>query len=463
MSSLDKLPPEILTEIISHLHHGENETSANGWTRRRYLMSLRAVNHMLHQLVTPLLFERIFIYSGSRVKINNTFTYLFKETGVQRLDKLSLEPSLRKMVRTLEFSVMPPYCDSWGFSEGESEEKHLQYIARISALIHSALPRFPNLTALKLNFWDIISESYEDIGDNFEFDSLLCVQDSKDIIQSFSTAIYGSGLEKLEELDLSLFLGRDYGHFLYDENEVESSSTSILFKQLKRLRVHVANSTDDEYEASEVYGKYVQELLPLASNLESLRVRSPEGLRLTASALPHSHLRLLDLHTSRIAEEALVSVIQRCKSLQEVSLNDVIIESGTWEQILKALGKTSIIKLTIGSCGYGLDEDRTHEYLHYLDQFHLITTRIEDLKACVAVFTQVHENIQRIYAGSCEVNTITLTAAEQAEEVRKILEIPEARSWQEFRPDEGDENDSEDDDFWTTSNIDLGPNELFID
>ncbi|KAG8362071.1 hypothetical protein FVEN_g147 [Fusarium venenatum] len=301
--------------------------------------------------------------------------------------------------------------------EGESEEKHLQYLARISTLIHSTLPRFPNLAVLKLDFGNILSRSDGCIKDEGRGGTPYWVQDTKDLYRSFSTAISRSGLDKLEELDLSLSLGHDYGYFLDDENEVESSSTRFLFKHLKRLRVDVAHNTEEESLSHQVNAKYVQELLPLASNLESLRVESPGWLRLTASALPHSHLRLLYLEFSRIAGEALISIIERCTSLQEVFLHEIIIESGTWEEVFTALRKTSIVALDIHNCGYEVG-GYPIQYLHIYDKVH------------ISIFT----------------------AAEQAENLREVLEGSQAGSPQDDYPDEGDENVSDDDDPQTIGN-----------
>ncbi|KAF4445623.1 hypothetical protein F53441_10687 [Fusarium austroafricanum] len=326
MSSLEKLPPEIL---------------------RAYLISMRAVSRLFCQLITPILFQHVIIFSGNHVIANEgrgmivpSRTGGTRETGAARLERLSMDPSLRKLVRRLEFCVKRErfYYHSYD-REYKEQDRDLKYLARIATAIHIALPRFPNLEVLKLDF--------EDSTYSFAFDfdadhnhAVCWEQDTARFFQSFSTAICRSGLDKLGELDLSLPIAYDFGHFLDNEHEVQSSSARAVFKQLKRLRIHYGHNTLDDQELwfrsgqpNGVYNKYVRELLPLAPNLDSFRVQSPEVLSLDTSALPHSDL----------------SGAVRWRRLLFIG---VYLEPGTWEDILMALSETSITSFHVEFCGY---------------------------------------------------------------------------------------------------------------
>ncbi|CZR49929.1 uncharacterized protein FPRO_16134 [Fusarium proliferatum ET1] len=68
MPSLEKLPREVLCEILKHLHDGFKRHRFGGYDqpvgehelkelkRREYLISMRAVNRLLCGLATPVLF-----------------------------------------------------------------------------------------------------------------------------------------------------------------------------------------------------------------------------------------------------------------------------------------------------------------------------------------------------------------------------------------------------------------------
>ncbi|KAH6994652.1 hypothetical protein EDB82DRAFT_502237 [Fusarium venenatum] len=454
MSSLEGLPREILAEIPLHLHDDpalegreifREKHKVRGLNWRKYLMSLRAVNRMFRDLVNPLLFEHVTIFSGRPLKINHVpdlrsrhnRRWVFKEIGVSRLERLSMDPSIRKLVRRLEFADMP-LDDLYAYladpdketNNGVFDVENLRYVARISILIHSVLPRFPNLTALRLDFAEIPYRPSGVFGPrNFDHDGTpYWVQDTADLFRSFSTAICRSGLDKLEELDLSLPIAHDFGHFLKNGNEDECSLTRVLFEQLKRLAVDVVQRNDISGRSfrlnqwNTVYAKNVQELLPLAPNLHHLRVRSKCFLSLTASSLPHSNLRLLELHYLRIAGEALTSVIERCQSLQWVHMDRIRIESGTWEDILTVMRKTSITSIDLFDCGYWNSDSRQNLYPHTQNYIH--TNRVGDLKACELTFTQLHENMCRIYGSNYGEHLIRGHKAPDqiAAEFRKLLE-----------------------------------------
>ncbi|KAG8673784.1 hypothetical protein FPOAC2_07256 [Fusarium poae] len=451
MASIESVPPEILAEIPLILHDAgeQEEYEIDRLTWRKDLMSLRAVNRMFRDLVNPLLFGRAIIFSGRPVKLpQNPFvrpmpchTYMFREIGISRLQGLASDPSISKLVRRLEFDGIPhlellDYLENTGAQLGTFREEDRRFLARISILIHRLLPRFSNLTALKLD----LGYTYEKpsrLDGRYNFDSngtSHWIQDMADLFQAFSLAIIRSGLNKLEELDLSLAVAQDFGHFLNNENEAESSATKEFFQQLKRLRVHVAwhNETRltlsrtserpfPETEWNQVHAENVQKLLSLASNVESLKVGSISYLSLGASSLPHSNLRSLQLHRVRVAGEALASLINRCQSLERLDFFEPCIESGTWEDIFTALTRTSIIDIDFMYCLYWDVYSQNRRCIYH--PVFVRTDRIEDVKACELMYTQLHENLCRIYGINYAEHRLGRDRpADHAAELRKLLE-----------------------------------------
>ncbi|KAJ4085192.1 hypothetical protein NW756_008574 [Fusarium oxysporum] len=425
MPSLERLPPEILQEIVSYLHDGYERPRFGGYEpplaqheiigikRRSYLTSLRAVNRLFSQIITPILFQHAIIYSGSIITRWGVTAVTSKGvTGTARLVKLSKDPSLRKIVRRLEICLKVRGPN--GFQDykpaTEEKDKDLEYLARLSAVIHSALPRFPNLKALKLNFEDIPYKFRQDFDDPGQ-GSYCWVQDTQNFFESLSTALYRSGLKNLEELDLSLPLAYDFGHFLEDgDEEGGSHSPKTFFKQLKRLSVHYGHCTEEDEDlefrynqANDKFDKYVRQLIPLATNLNTLKVKGPDVLVLDSSALEPLNLEVLDLQSLSITGEALISLFQRSTALQEVVLMGVYLESGTWQEILTTLSKTTLTAFYIETCGYQKEGDtilrvpvdptaQANE-----DDSYIETNRTEDIDACELVFARVHENMRQIH------------------------------------------------------------------
>ncbi|KAF9768986.1 hypothetical protein IL306_013651 [Fusarium sp. DS 682] len=424
MPSIERLPPEILQEIVSYLHDGYERHRFGGYepplgqheitgiNRRSYLTSLRAVNRLFCQIITPILFQHAIIYSSSVVtKWGITAVTSSGITGAARLVQLSKEPSLRKIVRRLEICLKVRSANNFQDYKPavEEKDKDLEYLARLGAVIHSTLPRFPNLKVLKLNLEDIPYNYRRDFDQPGQH-RCSWVQDTQNLFESLSTAIYRSGLKKVEELDLSLPLAYDFGHFLDDDEDGGPYSAKTFFKQLKRLSVHYGHCTEDgeplefRYEQSnDQFDKCVRQLLPLAINLDTLKVKGSDTLMLDSSAFEPFNLELVDLQSLSVRGEALTALFQRSTRLQEVVLMGVYLESGTWEEILTALSKTTITVFYIETCGYQKDGDP----LLYVptdrsdqangDDSYIETNRNEDIDACELVFARVHENMRKIY------------------------------------------------------------------
>ncbi|EWY84163.1 hypothetical protein FOYG_13931 [Fusarium oxysporum NRRL 32931] len=440
MPSLERLPPEILQEVVSYLHDGYERHRFGGYDpplgqheiagikRRSYLASLRAVNRLFCQIVTPILFQHAIIYSGSVITRWGVTAVTSKGvTGTARLVKLSKDPSLRKIVRRLEIclKVRGPN-DFQDYKPAiEEKDKDLEYLARLGAVIHSALPKFPNLKALKLNFEDIPYNFRQDFDDPGQ-GSCCWVQDTQNFFESLSTALYRSGLKNLEELDLSLPLAYDFGHFLDDDEDRGPHSPKTFFKQLKRLSVHYGHCTEEDEDlefrynhSNDKYDKYVRQLIPLATNLNTLKVKGPDVLVLDSSALDPLSLEVLDLQSLSITGEALISLFERSTVLREVVLMGVYLESGTWQEILTTLSKTRLTAFYIETCGYQKEGDTIlHVPVNLTNQAneddsYIETNRTEDIDACELVFARVHENMRQIYGSKYD------EAA--AEEKRKTL------------------------------------------
>jgi hypothetical protein len=384
-------------------------------------------------------------------------------TGAARLVKLSKDPSLRKIVRRLEICLkVQSATDFRDYKPAvEEKDKDLEYLARLGAVIHSALPRFPNLKVLKLNFEDIPYNYRQDFDDPGQA-SCSWVQDTQNFFESLSTAIYRSGLKNLVELDLSLPLAYDFGHFLGDDENGGPYSPKTFFKQLKRLSVHYGHCTEDgedlefRYEQpNDKFDKYVRQLLPLATNLDTLKVKGPDVLVLDSSALEPLNLELVDLQSLSITGGALTALFQRSTALREVVLMGVYLESGTWEEILTALSKTTISAFYIETCGYQKEGDA----LQYVptdrsdqvngEDSYIETNRTEDIDACELVFARVHENMRKIYGSRYDQAAAERKRKTQHDDiVRKTASLGEFfRRFMAEMSDEGDtsEMDSSED------------------
>ncbi|KAI1042107.1 hypothetical protein LB505_007212 [Fusarium chuoi] len=385
MSSLERLPPEILQEIVSYLHDGYERHHFGGYDpplgqhevagikRRSYLASLRAVNGLFYDFVTPILFQHAIIYSGSVItRWGVTAVTISGVTGTARLVKLSKNPQLREIVRRLEICLKIRGPNDFQDYKPviEERDKDLEYIARMGSVIHSALPRFTNLKILKLNFEDIpysYSQEFDDPGLN----TCCWVQDTENFFESLATALFRSGLENLEELDLSLPLAYDFGHFLEDDDDGGPHSPQAFFKRLKRLSVHYGHCTEEDED--------------LEFRLEPLT------------------LEVLDLQSLSITGESLIALFQRSTALREVVLMGVYLESGTWVDILTALSKTTLTEFYIETCGYQKDGETILRVpvnptaQAKQDDSYVETNRAEDIDACDLVFARVHENMRKLY------------------------------------------------------------------
>ncbi|KAF5967679.1 hypothetical protein FCOIX_11806 [Fusarium coicis] len=424
MSSLERLPPEILQEIVSYLHDGYERHHFGGYDpplgqheiagikRRSYLASLRAVNLLFYDLITPILFQHAIIYSGSVIKRwGVTAVTSHGVIGTARLVKLSKNPQLREIVRRLEICLK--IKGSNDFQEYkpviEERDKDLQYIARMGAVIHSALPRFTNLKILKLNF-ENIPYSYRQELDDPGLNTCCWVQDTENFFESLATALFRSGLNNLEELDLSLPLAYDFGHFLEDDDDGGPYSPKAFFKRLKRLSVHYGHCTEEDEDlefrynqSNQKFDRNLRELIPLATNLDTLKVKGPDVLVLDSSSLEPLTLEVVDLQSLSITGEALIDLFQRSTALREVVLMGVYLESGTWVDILTALSKTTLTDFYIETCGYQKEGDTILRVpVDQMDQTsqddsYIETNRAEDLEACELVFARVHENMRKIH------------------------------------------------------------------
>ncbi|KAF5529259.1 hypothetical protein FNAPI_13934, partial [Fusarium napiforme] len=410
--------------IVSYLHDGYEHHHFGGYDpplgqheiagikRRSYLASLRAVNLLFYDVVTPTLFQHAIIYSGSVIKRwGVTAVTSNGVTGTARLVKLSKNPQLSEIVRRLEICLKIKGPNDFQEYKPviEERDKDLQYIARLGTVIHSALPRFTNLKILKLNFEDIpysYSQDFDDPGIN----SCCWVQDTENFFESLATALFRSGLKNLEELDISLPLAYDFGHFLEDDDDEGPHSPKAFFKRLKRLSLHYGHCTEEDEDLEFRYNqsnykfdRNIRELIPLATNLDTLKVKGPDVLVLDLLSLEPLTLEVLDLQSLSITGEALIALFERSTALREVVLMGVYLESGTWVDILTALSKTTLTDFYIETCGYQKEGDTMLRVpIDQMDQAnqddsYIETNRAEDLDACELVFARVHENMRKIH------------------------------------------------------------------
>ncbi|KLP01959.1 uncharacterized protein Y057_7803 [Fusarium fujikuroi] len=440
MSSLERLPPEILQEIVSYLHDGFERHHFGGYDpplgqhevagikRRSYLASLRAVNGLFYDVVTPILFQHAIIYSGSVItRWGVTAVTSSGVTGTARLVKLSKNPQLREIVRRLEICLKIRGPNDFQDYKPviEERDKDLEYIARMGSVIHSALPRFTNLKILKLNFEDI-PYSYGQEFDDPGLNTCCWVQDTENFFESLATALFRSGLNSLEELDLSLPLAYDFGHFLEDDDDGGPYSPQAFFKRLKRLSVHYGHCTEEDEDlefrynqSNQIFDRYIRELIPLATNLNTLKVKGPDVLVLDSSSLEPLTLEVLDLQSLSITGEALIALFQRSTALREVVLMGVYLESGTWVDILTALSKTTLTEFYIEICGYQKDGETILRVpvnptaQAKQDDSYVETNRAEDIDACDLVFARVHENMRKLHGSRYD--------QQAAEKKREIL------------------------------------------
>lgn len=370
---------------------------------RANLSCLRLVNRLFHQLVTPLLFQHAVISSKS---------------GVKRLQQLSRIPLLSRLVRRLEICVDVEPVN--GFDEyiadlKRNEDRNLAYLGRLAIVIHSTLPRFSNLEVLKVDLVDIpyrLERDYEDLA------SLSWEQDTPNLFESLATAMRTSQLDKLNEVDLSLPLAYDFGHFLNhdtnedgDDHDAKGHSMAALFQRLKYLKLCCGLSTDDgegiEFrylQPNEEYYKNIRQVLALAPNIHSLTVNGSVGLMLDQPELSPLHLRSLNLNSMSIPGNTLTALIHQSTALSDVVLRGVYLESGTWKKILLAMSQSPIISFFIQTCGYEMEGEsgvfRPEDPGSRPSDAYIETTEADDLDACEAVFTRLRENKRQKYGSN---------------------------------------------------------------
>ncbi|KAM0201476.1 hypothetical protein ACHAQI_011270 [Fusarium lateritium] len=469
MATITKLPPEVLQEVFSYVHDGLGTPPFPTFTSRqsslgqykskainfkKNLVSSRQVNRLFRQVANPLFFQHVVICTGN-VKSSTGVN------GTIRLQQLAKEPELREMVRRLEI-YGGYYGDSGSYYPTVEQKDHdLKYLGRLAAVIHSALPRFTGLKILKLNFQNI-PYNYKRDGELPALRTCCWVQDTANMFESIGTAMYKSGLDKLEELDLSLPLAYDFGHFLDIDDEPKIHSARAFFKQLKRLKVCYKQSTEQgrglefrAHQRNQDYDKNVRQLISLGVNLESLAVVGPgnDVLKLDSTAFASLEPKSLDLKCLAITGEALSDLFNRCKTLQKVALTRIYLMSGTWEDALKPLILSHITSFHMETCVY----DKVGESAEYIPLFrreqteadagYIETHRASDIATCKSVFARVHENMSQIH-GSC----YDITAAEVQREANHTETVRRRASLRSHLLDF--EGDTSDDDWDTTSSMD---------
>ncbi|KAF5006736.1 hypothetical protein FDECE_6913 [Fusarium decemcellulare] len=452
MALLTKLPNEVLQQILLRVHDGFERHRFAGFSpplgrhelkginHRRNLCALRRVNRKLCELVTPLLFQHIVITCSS---------------GTQRLQQLSRDPRLRRLVRRLEICVeVRPVNDFSSFEAKlkKNKKKSLKYLARLAVVIHTTLPRFSDIKILKLDFDNI---SYDT---NREIDVWppVCryVQDTANLFESFATAMRRSRLDMLDEVDLSLPLAYDFQYFLEDEQgDTDGHTASALLQRLKYLSLHYGQNTDDgegiefRYQQPNVkYDKYIRELLPLARNIHTLKLKGSDVMVLDQLALSHLRLRSLDLQSLSITGEALVSVFQNSLALKEAILKGVYLESGNWKDILTAMNQPQIMSFEIESCGYQIEGLSGHirpEYnMEKPDHPYIETNEASDLDACHALFSQVRENKRRIYGSDYDEAADLKRERTERELIEFKTELVKEWAKRQIAAEEAEEEDS---------------------
>jgi hypothetical protein len=401
-----------------------------------------------------LFFQHVVICTGN-VKSSSGIS------GTMRLQQLAKEPELREMVRHLEICGEYSVDSETYYQTFEQKDHDLKYLARLAVVIHSTLPRFTGLKILKLNF--------QNIPYNYKRDSELpalrkcCwVQDTANMFESFATAIYRSGLDKLEELDLSLPLAYDFGHFLDIDDELKAYSARAFFQQLKRLKVDYKHSTEQgrglefrAHQRNQDYDKNVRQLISLGVNLESLAVVGPghDLLRLDSTAFASLEPKSLDLKCLAITGEALSDLFNRSKTLREVALTRIYLRSATWEDVLKPLSLSSITSFYFETCTYER-EGESAEFIPLnrreqteVDAGYIETNRADDIEACKSVFARVHENMRQIHGSSYDITVVE--ARRQAKHMDTVRRRGSLRN--HFLAFEGDTSGDEWD---TTSSMD---------
>lgn len=431
---------------------GQYESKAVNF--RKNLSSLRRVNRLFRQVVNPLFFQHVVICTGN-VKSS------IGASGTMRLQQLAKEPELREMVRRLEICGVYSGDSSSYYPTFEQKDHDLKYLGRLAVVIHSALPKFTGLKILKLDFQNIPYE-YKRDSDLLALRKCCWVQDTANMFESFATAMYRSGLDKLEELDLSLPLAHDFGHFLEGDGEPKFCSTRAFFQQLKRLKVCYNNSTEQGrglefrvHQRNQDYDENVRQLISLGVNLESLAVAGPGNdlLKLDSTALAPLELKSLDLKCLAITGEALSDIFNQSKTLRGVALTRIFLRSGTWENVLKPLSLSNITSFHVETCAYER-EGESAEFipLHRREQLevdagYIQTTRAGDIEACKSVFARVHENMHEIHGSSYDIAAVE--ARRQAKHKNTVQR--RASLWDQLLDFEGSTSDDEWD---TTSSLD---------
>ncbi|KAH6951868.1 hypothetical protein DER45DRAFT_636081 [Fusarium avenaceum] len=469
MASITKLPPEVLQEVFSCVRDelgtppfptsisqqpSLGQYQSKTVNSKKSLSSLRRVNRLFRQVANPLFFQHVVICAGN-VKSSNSIS------GTTRLQQLAKEPELREMVRRLEiFGVYSGDLESYSPTV-ERKDHDLKYLGRLAVVIHSALPKFTGLKILKLDFRNI-SYNYKRDSDYPALRKCCWVQDTANLFESLATAMYRSGLDKLEELHLLLPLAYDFGHFLDMDDEPKAFSANAFFQQLKRLKVGYQHSTEPgmylEFrvnQSNQDHNQNVRQLISLGVNLDSIAVAGPKNdvLRLNSTAVPQLELKSLDLESLAITGEALCDLLYRSNTLREVSLTGIYLGSGTWEDALKPLSLSHITSFRLENCAY----DRAGESVEFcpltrreqseVDASYIETNRAGDIEACKSVFARVHENMRQIHGSSYDV--IAVEAQRAAKHMSKVRR--RASRWNRLF---GFEGSTSDDDWDTTSSMD---------
>lgn len=370
-------------------------------------------------MVTPLLFQHAVITAKG---------------GTKRLQQLSRAPLLSRLVRRLEICVDVEPVNGHQEHMAElrrNEDRNLAYLRRLAIVIHSTLPRFSNIEVLKLGFVDIpysLEWEYENPA------SLTWEQDTANIFESLATAMCTSQLNKLNEVDLSLPLAYDFGHFLNhdtnehgDNNDKKGHSMAALFQRLKYLKLYCGLSTEDgegiEFryrQPNDEYRDNIRQLLALAPSIHSLKVEGSESLVLDQPELSPLRLRSLSLNSMSMPGNALAALVQQSTALTNVVLRGVYLESGTWKEILLPISQSPIISFFIQSCGYEAEGESgifcPEDPGSRLGDAYIETTQEDDLDACDAVFTRLQENKRQKYGSSydeaAELERIRIEAGE---------------------------------------------------